>query len=508
LDPNKTPFPSHSRVAAYLRDSGGEDQELSVPQQRDFVTRWCEENHLVLTSVFADEARPGSSTIGRTQFMAMISYFEDPACLDQGVLIWKYSRFSRDVDDSMYYRALLRIKGYIVHSLKDDVPNDDFGRLYESVIDFTNARFLKDMSVDVKRGLHHLLTTYGALPGTPPRGFMREPVEIGKRRDGSIHNASRWVPDPSLWEKCRQAWQMRAAGFSIKDIHKELYLFKDRTSYTAFFTNRLYLGELHYSDLVIENYAEALITKDIWDAVQQINQTNWVENDPHRHDYKNHPRRISSDFMLSGILFCARCGSLMVGKTIRGNDGVKFTYYLCSKSHQGMDCDAKHIPQETVEALVIMSLKDYILKPAVIERRSKRIAKESASAINGMVDEQRQLIQKVNDTKNRINNLVDRIANDPNAPQSILNKIKDFELELSRSQSNLDDLKKRKSSMTEKVITRDRAIELSIFISELMDSDDLDSKRAILKSIIKSVAVDRVDRKVRGIVTHWNPEDS
>ena len=90
---------------------------------------------MVLTAIYTDETRQGSSIIGRSQFLDMIKYFESPACLDQGVVMWKFSGFLRDLDDSKYYRSLLRVRGNIVHTIQDDVPDNDFGSLIETMID-------------------------------------------------------------------------------------------------------------------------------------------------------------------------------------------------------------------------------------------------------------------------------------------------------------------------------------------------------------------------------------
>jgi DNA invertase Pin-like site-specific DNA recombinase len=49
--------------AAYLRDSGGEEQELSIEQQEKEIRAWCLEKGYILTAIFKDEARPGSSTV-------------------------------------------------------------------------------------------------------------------------------------------------------------------------------------------------------------------------------------------------------------------------------------------------------------------------------------------------------------------------------------------------------------------------------------------------------------
>jgi hypothetical protein len=59
------PFEPGNRVWAYCRDSGGDDQQDSVASQRRAIEEFCAEHHLVLVQVFADEARPGTTTVGR-----------------------------------------------------------------------------------------------------------------------------------------------------------------------------------------------------------------------------------------------------------------------------------------------------------------------------------------------------------------------------------------------------------------------------------------------------------
>ena len=121
------PFPPGSRLAAYLRDSGGEEQDLSVEQQENEITFWCDEHTYVLTHTFIDSASPGSTTIRRSGFRAMISHFRSPQCQEAGIVVWKYSRFARDLDDAQFYRADLRRRGYEIYSLNDNVPMATWG---------------------------------------------------------------------------------------------------------------------------------------------------------------------------------------------------------------------------------------------------------------------------------------------------------------------------------------------------------------------------------------------
>ena len=53
---NNSPFPSGAHLTAYLRDSEGEEQDLSVEQQENVITSWAEENHYILALIFKHAA--------------------------------------------------------------------------------------------------------------------------------------------------------------------------------------------------------------------------------------------------------------------------------------------------------------------------------------------------------------------------------------------------------------------------------------------------------------------
>jgi hypothetical protein len=184
-----------------------------------------------------------------------------------------------------------------------------------------NERRLEEISADVKRGLMYNLTTYGALPGTPPRGFKREQVQVGERRGGGAHIVARWAPDPELVPLVQRAFAMRAAGESYERITQATGLYRSRNSWITFFRNKLYLGILEYGSLTVPDYCEPLIDPDTWEAVRRINDRRSVYNNPH------HPRRVHSAYLLSGLLYCQDCGSPMNGHSIRAD-----YYYKCSRA--------------------------------------------------------------------------------------------------------------------------------------------------------------------------------
>ena len=115
--PEACPLSPGSRVAGYFRDSGGDEQERSVDQQRRVAEEYCQQHHLVLVRIFADEARPGSTIVGRDGFDDLIHYCRQYAPTAKrrtpdapdGILLWDIKRFARDRQDNAFFKADLTL---------------------------------------------------------------------------------------------------------------------------------------------------------------------------------------------------------------------------------------------------------------------------------------------------------------------------------------------------------------------------------------------------------------
>jgi len=77
------------------------------------------------------------------------------------------------------------------------------------------------------------------------------------------------------------------------------------------------------------------------------------------------PGRVSSTFLLSGLLFCS-CGRAMTACSAKSG---KHLYYVCSKSaKRGRDaCDAGMLPRERLESLVARQLQGRVLTQENLE---------------------------------------------------------------------------------------------------------------------------------------------
>jgi DNA invertase Pin-like site-specific DNA recombinase len=500
----KSPFSTGSLVAAYFRDSGGDTQELSVPQQENAFQAWCTQNGLVPGAVFRDVARPGSSVVGRSGFNEMIGHFRNNAH-EAGLVIWSYSRFARDFDDAQFYRADLRRRGFVFHSLNDEVPEGSIGRLFEAAIDWKNEQFLLDLSRDTRRGLHDLVANYGAVPGTPPRGFKRQPVTIGKRRDGRDRIAHRWVPDPDLLPRVRQAFAMRAAGKTLIEIHETTHLYGSINSYQTFFSNRLYIGTLAFGDQVILNYCEPIVDRPTWDVVQaKIKQFARHKN---LHD-SNHPRRLNSSYLLSGLVHCARCASPLFGapaaqRKLRNGSPSTYDRYACARAYRRRDCDQMQFPRGILERAVIDTLQEYVLLPDTLSLLQKQIQAAQSTSLARIGKQRIELNSQLGGLKRRIDHLADAIAESGHT-RALLEKLAGLESDELSLLARLAELDRQAGSPAPAMSDDQLSSQVQRF-QEILTGSDFKAKQALLRSFIERITVDRDGSKILGVIHYFFP---
>jgi DNA invertase Pin-like site-specific DNA recombinase len=502
------PFPPGASVAAYFRDSGGVGQDLSIRQQEHEVRSWCSANELRLTIIFQDEAQSASSTTGRADFIRMIEYFGQRSRPELGVVIWKLSRFAREIDDAQYFKASLRRNGYIVHSLQDNIPTGPEGRVFETMVDWMNARYLKDLSEDVKRGQRHNLNAFGGFWGTPPRGFMfGDPVQVGLKRNAQPRIIRRWVPDPDMVPLVRKAFHMRAQGASLGQILKETELFSSTGSMTYFFKNEIYIGRFYFGGELIENFCEPIIDMDTWELVQ--NSYHQKEKKMDRiENMKHHPRTKTSDYLLTGLLQCRECGAPMTGHSST-NKAKQITnrYYSCTnrKKTYGDRCNSLSVPKDQLELFIVNELTEHILDADNLLHVKRDIESRVENDITEKQSLLKQLQNEQKENNRALTNLLDSIER--------MGYIDVVEERIREKRSIASDLDFRIQKMKEEIerltnLPSDEEIqELGSKLRPFLNSVDNEQLRIWMRSLIEHIEVTRKDENLQIAIFYYFPDE-
>jgi hypothetical protein len=158
--------------------------------------------------------------------------------------------------------------------------------------------------------------------------------------------------------KIKQAFEMKATRATLQQIHNATHLYSSLNSYKTFFENPLYIGILHFGDLTIDDYCEPVIDRPTWDAVQRI-----LKESEQRSSPEHHPRRQAANYLLSGLIYCARCRSPLWGMSSQQRDGSYYLRYACTQAKRRRDCDFQPIPARSLERAVIARLHSWFEDP-------------------------------------------------------------------------------------------------------------------------------------------------
>jgi len=114
-------------------------------------------------------------------------------------------------------------------------------------------------------------------------------------------------------------------------------------------TNRAYLGETRFRDSVFTDRHPALVQVDVFDMAQVLMKE--------RTEDWGRRRANTSDFVLSGLLTCGKCGNRLTGNAAHGRN-ARFRYYTCHRrlKYGIAHCDTDAIPAEALERAVLEAL--------------------------------------------------------------------------------------------------------------------------------------------------------
>lgn len=485
-----------SIVDAYLRDSGGPLQDRSVEQQRNEIEAWCKQYGLVLRKIYADVHKSGGSTHKRDQFEEMIASTASATLRPAGLIIWNFARFARSVDDSQFYKAIIRKRGVVIHSLTDNIPDGPFSSVIETLIDSSNEQKRREAAMGAWRGLRHLVRQ-GGVPGTPPTGFMRKPINV-LSEEGISRKAHRWVPDPKLIPAIRRAFALKAAGSTLAQIHAAAHIFSSVNSYRTFFLNRIYIGTLEFGDLVIENYCEPIIDQLTWDRVQ----ARLTVHNEQKYE-RDHPRRINSPYVLSGLIYCARCGSPMHGNTVsaisrkkRGED------YRCSRAKRRHDCNLPMINRRVLEDNVLDTVREYILLPDTIQAMQALAITSQDEFEKERAERRAMLNNQKHSLSTQIVNITKAIAESGHS-RALLDKLDDLEAQRAGIKEQLKEL-----DIPAQPIPNYEPAQLerlSVNLLQLLNSAPTETVRTILRGFIHKITIDKIGPDLIGVITYYYP---
>jgi site-specific DNA recombinase len=97
------------------------------------------------------------------------------------ILVYKYSRFARNREDSILFKAMLKKNGIQVVSITEPFDDTPTGRLLQGIIESLDEFYSDNLGEGVTRGMRESASRGFYLSAKPPYGYRKVRVKDGSK---------------------------------------------------------------------------------------------------------------------------------------------------------------------------------------------------------------------------------------------------------------------------------------------------------------------------------------
>jgi DNA invertase Pin-like site-specific DNA recombinase len=478
---------SRTPAVAYVRMSS-ERQEASPAQQRAEIEKYAKAQGYDILRWYVDEAISGDATERRQQFQRMIADAERRDF--EAILCWDQDRFGRfdSIEAGRWIYPLRKAGIRLVTMAQGVIDWSDFsGRLLYGIQQEANHQFLRDLSRNTTRGQMNN-ARQGFLCGqAAPYGFDRMLVDERGQHQQRVRNGEKYaknkqwrvmlVPSDDPIKAATVRWLFTT--YARQDVGYR-WLADDLnargipspsggqwfdSSVRAILTNCAYIGtfvwgrrregkyhwvagteilqrdprEVHLSPrgkpnaienpsdgwTVVQDAHEPLVERDVFHVVQaKIQRRSRRAGE----GYRTHTKGNGDAYLLSGLVFCRRCGRKMHGcYSGRQKNGKDYRYprYVCSTySRSGAHCDSGchhfSIRQELIYDVIIAKLRESLLAGGNLERLKQALRERLQQRCKPDADQ----LERLRSRLKQLDKELERFAKDWfRLPESLLDQL-------------------------------------------------------------------------------------
>jgi len=492
------------KIALYARVSSEKQAEndLSISAQLKALRKHAEKNGWTVYKEFIDEAESALSA-NRPAFQEMIATAKKKTPPFEAILIWKFSRFARNRDDSVIYKSLLRKHGGSVISMNEQVDDTPAGKLLEGIIEVIDEFYSLNLAEDTIRGLRE----------NANRGFQNGSIPIGykakKVMDGT-NERTKLEPDEAFAPIVERIFNLCTQGNGIKEIANILnreglktnkgkpwsnstvqYILKNEA-----YTGTLVYGKKSSSKLRTNGKHEAIRLQDNHPALIDKETFYYTHELMAKRSPKvTHPQTLISDYLLSGLIECGKCKAKMIGCKAKSG---KYAYYACHNyiKRGKTVCDAKLINKKKIESLIIARLKTHVLT----EENLMELVNIVLDEING---NKKELAKQLNAIEKQLEALRGKLGKLYNSLETGKLDVDDLAPRIKELKAQIDTLETKRIEIIEEMQTpKSLPFNLKTLktyahdLADLLNKGSIVEQKSFLRSFIERIVVNHPEAEV------------
>lgn len=483
----------------YIRVSTDKQEELSPDSQEKLQKEYAKKNNIIIIKFFFEIGVSGRKADKRPKFQKMIAEAKSKEHPVDMILVWKFSRFARNQEESIVYKSLLTKKHNVdVVSVSEPLADGPFGSLIERIIEWMDEYYSIRLSGEVTRGMKEKALR-GGYQARPPLGYKitehgKPPVIVPEEAEIVRIIFDRYVNQKQNFFDI--ARYLNSCGFQTS--HGKPF---ECRSIEYILENPTYCGMIRWNRtnndtneirpknewIVTQGQHDPIISKEIFDQAQERRQKTY------------HPKgaRPSSTYKhwLSGLVKCPACGRTMIAKRIvKKSSGDFYCYFTCYGYSKGK-CAAKNsVSSLKLEPAVLASIKEvldsgdisyhYIAPDCDIEVDERIILSEQLKSVDNKMERIKEAY------RNGIDTLEEYQDN-----KQIIQKEKDSLIE------QLNAIPEKKPENHEKEM-----LQRVHSVYDILSSEDYDTaaKSELLKSVVEKIIYDKASDTLK-IYYYYKP---
>lgn len=348
----------------YVRVSTHDQEEISPDSQEKLLREYAKKNNIIILKIFCELGVSGRKADKRPEFQNMIGSAKSKEHPVDAILVWKYSRFARNQEESIVYKSLLKKQNNVdVISVSEPLIEGPFGSLIERIIEWMDEYYSIRLSGEVFRGMKENAQR-GSFQSRPPLGYKitehgKPPVIVPEEAKIVKIIYEKYANDNlSFFDIARY---LNSLGF--KTSHNKPF---ERRSIEYIVQNPIYCGMIRWNRtkndtneikdksewIITDGEHEPIISKELFDKAQTV----------FKNTYQPKGSRPSSTYKhwLSGMLKCPDCGRTLTAFTKYRRNGDCYSYFSCYGYSKGKCSKPNGISSMVLEKEVLKSIKQVL----------------------------------------------------------------------------------------------------------------------------------------------------
>lgn len=374
----------------YARKSSEDKTATSIPTQIDYcrgIISSCNLLALSEENIFHEDNVSGMFVDRREEFQKMMALVQAKEI--DVIVAMKYDRFARSLKDTTHYVDEVIQNGAILITSDSNIDNSPSGEFMKNILWAFNQYHAERSATDVMSALYRNAEQCRAT-GKAPYGYkyIDKKYAIDEEKAPVVALIFDRLANHKTYEEI-------IAELTLKGYYTDKKRPFCKTTIQAIARNERYAGTYIYNETgakkkknrVLKQYfPEVRIKGGIDCNIVTMEQFQKVQSILDSRGTVKQKSNTHSEYFLSGMVYCKKCGGVMCGHTSKSSKGTTYyRYYRCARHKQvtalkcpTLDISAVYMERLAKDLILSVANNDPAIQSAIKARINDRVYQEKA----------------------------------------------------------------------------------------------------------------------------------